>query len=63
MEKPHLSPLHWQRGTEVFHVERRRFSDAPFRDGLIFSNNNITSGETEIREEERKEKVKIKKRK
>ncbi|GFY92308.1 transmembrane kinase-like 1 [Actinidia rufa] len=29
LEKTHLRPRHWQRGTEVFHEDRRRFSILP----------------------------------
>ena len=35
LEKTHLRPLHWQRGTEVFHEDRRRFSVLPCSEGLI----------------------------
>ena len=47
MDKTHLSPLHWQRGTEEFHEDNSKFSLLPCNEALIFPKRSSTSGEEE----------------
>ena len=43
----HLSPLHWQSGTEEFHEDKSKFSLLPWSEGLIFPRRRTASAEYE----------------
>lgn len=45
LEKTHLRPLHWHRGTEEFHEESKRFSVLPCSGALILPSRSSTSVE------------------
>lgn len=45
--KTHLSPLHWQSGTEEFHEDKSKFSLLPWSEGLIFPRRRTASAEYE----------------
>ena len=52
MEKTHLSPFHWQRGTEEFHEDNSKLSVLPCNEALIFPKRSSTSGDEEEEAEE-----------
>jgi hypothetical protein len=47
LEKTHLRPLHWHRGTEEFHEDNKRLSELPCSEALIFPRRSATSEEAE----------------
>lgn len=46
-ENTHLTPLHWQTGTDEFQEDKRRLSLVPWSEGLIFPTRSFTSEEAE----------------
>lgn len=52
LEKAHLRPLHWQRGTEEFHEDKSKFSLLPCSEALTFPNRSTASAEEKEDEEE-----------
>jgi hypothetical protein len=50
LEKTHLRPLHWHKGTEAFHEDSKRFSVLPCSEPLIFPQRSSTSEEAEDKE-------------
>jgi len=51
LEKTHLRPLHWHKGTKAFHEDSKRFSVLPCSEPLIFPQRSSTSEEDNVERE------------